>query len=107
IRIQNFGDAQRGVARAPECGLRQREGAANKIFFREMREALGVGARLRRGGENGVVAGHFALERNFLLDPPDGGMTEEESFYDLLRAIGPVIAAAQMREFMEKNLLEF
>ena len=90
---------------ASNSGLCHRQAALDKAALGEMRKALGVRAWAGSFGEHGVVTSDLALERGFVLDPPYGGMKEEQRSYQLLGEVGPVVPAAKVREFVQQNLI--
>src|SRR5215469_2611465 len=89
-----------------DSGLGQLHPATQKTFFGEADKRLGVRMRTETGSENGVVAGHFALERKARLDEPHGRMKEEDGLEDFLRQVGEVVPTAEVREFVHQDRVE-
>ena len=83
---------------------------AGKIAFKtalgKTGEAGGVGPRCVRDADDAFIAGHFALAAETMLDPGQGGAEWEDDKAELLKEVGPVVAAAEVLGFVEDNLLE-
>ena len=84
-------------------GLRQREFPSPLDLLGESDQTGGVGFGIGGTGQHHVVAGHLALQREPVLNPPDRGMKEEQRFHYLLSQIGPIIPAAKVRQFVQQN----
>ena len=87
--------------------LGQLNSATEEALLGETDQRLGIGAGAEVGGEHGIVAGHLALEREPRLDKPDRRMKEEDRLHEFLREVGPVVLAAQVREFVQEDGVEF
>jgi hypothetical protein len=75
---------------------------AGALFF-EMNESMcvddGIGAHFERE----IVAAEFALVTNAGVEPPYGGVEEEESFRDGLEDVPEEVGAAHMSQLVRKN----
>ncbi len=100
---QDAGNAQRGIAGARDGGLGHGPSAAGAAPFEQVDEAAGVGAGIASSGEYRIVAGHLALDREAGVDPPDGGMKEENGPDSFLKEIRPVVVTAQVGEFVDED----
>ena len=100
------------VTRAVNCRTRPTAACAKAICFR--REAsfrhMGQAFRIadRRAGmhQNGVIAGHFAVQRKPALDPPHAGKEEQQCFQNLLCQVRPIVAPAQVSQLMQQNVFQ-
>jgi hypothetical protein len=106
VLVEDLRHTQRCLAHFSQRCLREREAASNQSYLRQMRQALRIRARPRRGRQNGVVARHLPFQRNLSLDPPHRRMEEEHRLDQLLREVRPVIPSLQMGQLMQHNLIQ-
>jgi hypothetical protein len=88
------------------CGLGQRKLSPKKTSFRHARQACGVSAGRAGMRENGVIAGHLTVQGEPMFNPPDAGQKEQQRLQNLLRQVGPIVAAPQMRQLMHHDVLQ-
>src|SRR3569832_600755 len=70
-------------------------------------QSTGVGKRVRTYLQREIVTAEFALLTNAGVDPPDGGVEEEEGLRDCLEDVPEEISAAHVGELVRENDFEF
>ena len=100
-------DAQRDMfarRKHARCGNRRTRPARG---FRHLRKTERVGAHRTRERENPIVAGDLALEIELLADKARGGIPCKQSEKHALQSVRPVVAATQMGELVQADLIDF
>jgi hypothetical protein len=77
ILVEDLGDPYRSLAGAVNKSVSHRPATLGETSFQERHQAGRVSSWVRRFGDYDVVACHFALDGEVLLDPPNRGMEKE------------------------------
>ena len=106
VLVENLCQPQRRLARPMHSRLRHRPSPMCQALFQQRDQTSGVSARVGSFGQHRIVTRHFAFHRKPLFNPPHRWMKKEESAYDFLNQIGPLIPAPQVREFVQQHDVE-
>ena len=104
---ENAGDAHEQGLMGRVAVEGHRESQMTRAVLFEAVERAGVGDGVRADFESDVVAAKFTFVADACVDPPDGGVEEEECFGDGLEYVPEKVSAANVCELVCQDDFEF
>ena len=107
LPIQDSTHSQRGLFDLTDRGVGQCHRSAQKALLSKRYQALGVAARIRRLDKHHIIAGHFALDRQPVVDPPYCRMKKQYRPNYFLQQVSPVVPAIDMGALVKNRCAQF
>jgi hypothetical protein len=105
--IEHLTDAAEELGTVPGCSGGENTGSTPLRELGYFRQGGGVGPWRPGRGDDPIVARHFPCKRHLIAEPINCGLNWERGFNQSLSQVAPVVAAMQVGDFVQDNLLQF